>query len=139
MPNLVQIRNAINSRLADLWTNQIVPRQAAYFAVHGRYWQGLAFNALPANANNANPGIAETACDHTKKPSDQAHDWSAAGVAAGSTWPAQLRVDVYSGPLGHGYVCVARVRWNGSVYERSHNMGPETFRTQDWHLVTEVP
>ncbi len=135
MPTLVQVRNAINSRLSDLWTNHIVPRQADYLAAHGRYWQGLVFNGVPNNASSGDPTVAETACDHTKKPTDQVHSWADAGVSAGATWPAQLRIDVYNGPTGHGFVGVARVQWNGNVYQRSHNTGPETWCTHDWTQV----
>jgi hypothetical protein len=53
---------------------------------------------------------------------------------AGLTDPADVtvRVDVYDGPLGVGYVVIGRATVNAVTYLRAQNVGPETDRTHDW-------
>lgn len=106
----------------------IVSRQSAYFVAHGRYWQGLRTPvARPVEA-------ADTTPDLTLKPHDQAERWSdfLSGLAV-TTIPCSLRIDVYDGPLGHGYTVSVEVVSGGDVWRRTYNVGPETWRVVTWH------
>lgn len=144
MPTLNQVRNAVNSRLADLWTNQVQPRQATYFGNRGRYWQGIVttnVDVLPAN-NDADVGVAEVTPDVSRKPTDQAESWSGASINLGSSIPMALQIDVFDGPNGRGYVGIVYARHNGNLYTRAqeaHEPGVtgEPWRTHDWVLVQE--
>ena len=45
-------------------------------------------------------------------------------------------MDVYDGPQGKGYVGTVWAAFDGSVYSRARNFGPETERTLDWRRLT---
>jgi hypothetical protein len=46
-----------------------------------------------------------------------------------------IKVDVYEGPGGCGYVVRGAAIVSGVTYTRSTNVGPETDRTTDWAVV----
>jgi hypothetical protein len=123
-----EIRQAISDRLAVLWP-QLVSRQNAYFAAHGRYWQGVRnYSADPAD------GATAPADQLAARPTDQAEDWAAFGVA---TWTEafSLEVHVYDGPAGPGWVACSRVTLGGRTWERWKGQGPEA-RDRPWAEVT---
>jgi len=74
----------------------------------------------------------------TSKPTDQAESfsdlWSAIIIDSGEM-PVRLRIDVYDGPSGKGYVIVIETIINTRTYTRSINTGGETWRDVGW---TEV-
>lgn len=47
-------------------------------------------------------------------------------------FPASVRIDVYSGPTGAGYVVVAETEFSGVLWQRAINVGPEKWREQSW-------
>jgi hypothetical protein len=55
--------------------------------------------------------------------------WDYSGLLA---WPANVRVDVYDGPDGVGYVIVLEAEFDKAHYQRAVNVGPEKWRNQDW-------
>jgi hypothetical protein len=140
MPTLAQVRTTVDARLADLWMNQIQPRQDAHFLRTGKYWQGLVTTQtalIPNNPDDAS-AVREVAPETDTHPTDQAETWTDAGIVLGSTLPMAIRVDVYDGPLGKGYVGVVYARWDTTIYVRSHNSGPETWRTDPWRIDPEL-
>ena len=136
MPTLKQLRDKADAWLTPRWTI-MVDRQETYRAAHGRYWQGLIFHTVIPEATTTKWG--DLIPDRlTVKPSDQAENWldflpELEGIAVA----AALWVDVYDGPQGHGFVANLAARYNGTLYHRAQNRGPETWRTQDWHVVNE--
>lgn len=125
---LKEIQDKIDARLPALWS-AIQARQATYHAAHGRYWQGLRTHGIdPADGNDVLPDVG------TLTPSDQPDAWPAALIA--SALPMSLRIDVYDGPSGQGYVANLYVTVNSKTYHRAKQSGPETYRNQGWHLVT---
>jgi hypothetical protein len=141
MPTLAQVRNFVDARLANLWTNQVVPRQNAFFAAHGRYWQGLVTSDLldlPNNPDSGDPGVLETVPLVLRHPTDQPETWTDAGINLGATIPMALEIHTYDGPLGKGYVGYVWARWAGELYMRCQNFGPETWRTLAWHRVQDM-
>ena len=112
------------------WRNLAKVRQEAYAANHGgRYWQGI---ATPSNLPDDG---ALVAADYTKKPHDQAERWTDIFFGADvlpTNIPAQAQVDVYDGPQGKGWTVTLRGTKNGNLYWRTWNVGPETWREQDW-------
>jgi len=130
MATLTQIRNAIDARLKSLWP-VVQARQDAYFAAHGHYWQGLRTHTLhPADGNETLPDVGD------KTPSDQPTAWP--GTLIASPIPMSLQIDVYDGPRGKGYVATVRVGYNGKVYERAAQVGPETDWAHGWQIEPEV-
>ena len=134
MPTLAALKDAIEARLADLWTEQIVPRQARFYSNRGRYWQGVistALVSLPDNVAGASP-VLEVAPSLVGHPTDQPDSWLAAGIDLGLTIPMALQIDAYRGVLGDGYVGIAWARWDGKLYNRAKAFGPEQWQTHDW-------
>ena len=136
MPTLSAVRNRVDTILANHWPN-VQARQAAYFARTGRYWQGLRTHLVtPAHVTAAYSDVAPTR--YTDKPTDQAESWAAAlQEIEGVALPMTIIMDVYQTPQGWGYVATVEVRYNGTLYSRSQNVGVEAWRTVAWHVVDE--
>ncbi len=129
---LSQIRNAVDAKLVAVWPS-VVAHQAAYFAAHGRYWQGLASTSiLPQDG-------VETAPDRLNDaPAYQGFAWAQAFPSLPATLPMCIWIDQYVTPeLVCGYEAHVAVRVLGVRYERSQNVGPETWRTTPWHVAEE--
>lgn len=134
MATLNQIRNAVDARLTALWP-AVVAKQDAYAADHGgRFWQGMRSHSVnPSEGATALPTIGTTC------PTDQ----------LGEPWPTAVRnlaiemavqCDCYdAGAAGTGYVVTVWVDVLGTTYSRSQNVGPESHRTEAWHVVIASP
>jgi hypothetical protein len=136
MATLAQVRTRVNAWLADRWPI-VVARQENYRANRGRYWQGLLSHSIvPAHTNGAD---GDAVADRlTQNPSDQFDTWKNVFPEwDGAPLPAAIRCDTYSGPLGDGYCVTIFIRFNGTLYSRSQNVGPESHRTHDWMIVEE--
>lgn len=111
--------------LADLKA-ALAPIQADYFALKGRYWQGLQTPlAIPKDGGEATPEKAH-------HPTDQAETWEDIAVPFPSALPIAVEVHVYDGPSGHGYILLGKVELAGKRWMRAINVGPETWRTREW-------
>jgi len=111
--------------------------QALYFATRGRYWQGIITpDTPPDELTTAKAPVL------TKKPTDQAESWADEfkGVdVLPATWPAQMQVDVYEGPKGHGYTVTLYCLEGGKKQKRTWNYGPEDWRQdKDWVTLGET-
>lgn len=105
---------------------KIAAVQDAYFATHGRYWQGIENPDTPPDELTA-----VKSPDLTKRPTDQAEKWDdvfKSALALPATWPASLRVDVYDGPRGKGWTLTLTCKEGGKLQVRTWNWGPETER-----------
>lgn len=123
----------------DTWlTNNfptVITKQNTYFASHDRYWQGL----LTCSGTNQIPNFT-AASDGDSVPDnlDSKPYYESESIAdifpgfVGLPLPAAFLCDQYVGPLGVGYVVTVFVRFNGTIYTRSHNVGPETWRESAW-------
>jgi len=100
-----------------------------YAAGHrGRFWQGIETPAAPDDG-------AKKAADKTKKPTDQAEAWADVfkdHKTLPDNWPCALRVDVYDGPRGVGWVLTAAYTKGVNRWSRSLHTGPETGRERGW-------
>lgn len=134
MPTLVQVRNAVDNFLAARWP-ALVSRQDAFFATHSRYWQGLRTHSLTPAHTTAADGSA--LCDMIdRRPSDESGTWRDAFPGwASELFPMVFSIDAYDGPQGPGWVATVSVLHNGSLYQRSRNVGPEEHRTKGWRRV----
>lgn len=130
-----------STRLAvDTWlTNNfpaVISKQNIYYASHGRYWQGLLTctgspTSAPAWSTAANASVVQD--NLGSKPyyeSESIADIFPGFVGMGL--PCAFLCDQYQGPIGDGYIVTVFVLFNGTVYTRSHNTGPEAWREIDW-------
>lgn len=126
MPTLAQIRQAVDDRLVTLW-GVIQARQDNYAANHnGRYWQGLYSHSItPADGLEVVPTIGLTC------PTDQQGEPYPLAIRT-ALLPMALRIDVYDGPEGTGYVATVYVTVQGVTYTRAAQVGPETWRQYGW-------
>jgi hypothetical protein len=96
--------------LPDLYNNQFAQAAAAVAVVESAYFADTGrYQQLP---NLAQAGLSD--------PLD-----------------VTVRVDVYQGSAGHGYVVIGRASVNGVNYIRSENVGPESARTQGWAEINQ--
>ncbi len=123
------LKDQVDPVIDDLVT-QLTSIQSTYKTTNNKYWQGIAcVPILPADGN-------EEASDLTLKPTDQTETWSDESISLASTLPVCLQVDSYDGPQGLGYVVSGVVIEDTRTYQRTVNVGPETYRTQVWTDIT---
>ena len=133
--SITTVRNRINNWLTPRW-NHLANRQETYFAANGRYFQGLWTHAAEVEQTDALDG-GHAATELAAKPTDQPHNWRdfIGNALDAIPFPARMRIDVYDGPQGHGWVATLQVRYKGKVYARAQQIGPETKRQHGWELV----
>lgn len=139
MTTIAQVRDTANVRLATLWTNVILPKQIAWFAEHGEYAQILYTKNLPENASGASP-VQELVPDTDLQPGDRPGMTAKAVFGAVSIdvqLPFALATTYYNGPSGKGFVGQVWVKFDGTIYTRAKNYGPEEWRTHDWQVFGE--
>lgn len=116
-------RSTITTWLAGAWT-KIQARQAAYLADRGRYRQfKFSHTVAPQNAASVIPN------NLTDQPTNEGDGVTLTHANGGLGWPVRVRVDVYDGPAGQGYVATAQARGStGERWEVARQVGPETWR-----------
>ncbi len=112
-------QSAALARALDRLHAAVVAFQAGYFGPRGRFWQGI---RLPTHDTP----------DLSLRPTDQSEDW---GWNSAFNFPkipgSAFRVDVYEGPLGHGFVTTAEIADEPGVWRKAMAEGPEV-REFDW-------
>ena len=131
------VKDRIDNWLAPRWS-WLVGKQDDYFVSHGRYFQGLWTHTAEVEQDEVDV-LDEVPNNLDSKPTDQTHTWrDAVGNAFDALpFPCRLRLDVYEGPQGHGWIAILEVLYQGEVYVRSKQVGPETHHTHDWRLVQQ--
>jgi len=125
--SLATLRTKWDNFIANKFAH-LQSRQETYFATHGKYFQGVATNTAPADPN-------EVAPDLTKKPTDQPHSWSDAGITLPASVPVSLSIDTYNGPQGKGWLLRASAIIGSDHYVVCvHGAGNEN-RAFDWRKV----
>lgn len=122
MPVPTRIRNEFPTI-----ANAIVNYQIAYFEENGRYWQGIRTHEIAPTDGRTEVPIK------TRRPSDQAEDWSA--ISLPNSMDVALEVHTYDGPNGKGYIIFGECIIDGEVWRRAINFGPETYRDSDWIVI----
>lgn len=133
---LNQVRTTVDNWLADKWSI-VQTRQSSSLINRGMYWQGLiTHTVIPVFTTLTN---GDSIPDRVIiKPSDELYTWNDIMPEwVGTLLPCAFVMNVYDGPQGKGYVGTVYVRYNGTLYSRSRNVGPETSRNVAWHVVTE--
>jgi hypothetical protein len=130
-PVLASVSFAARMARADQRFNQdfesLSQKQDAHKARFGRYWQGLETHSTP-------PGQQDRSPDRWfNTPTDQrGHGWGK--FISFNNMPYSMRMDVYSGRDGDGWVLCARVLEGGKVLERCTGEGAE-MRDKDWTVI----
>lgn len=128
MATLGEIRTKVDNVLADLWVNKIVPKEEAFFALHGRYAQVL---ISPTTI----PEDDATGEFTYRPPSDEgwAPDFT---FSIATPVPAAFEIHTHGGPGGHGFTAHVYVTVLGKTYHRAkaYGVGGEDVA---WHEVTE--
>jgi hypothetical protein len=124
-----EITDAIDAGIAAAWP-EIEAKQEAFFAQHGRYFQGLCTHRVPPE--DGQPAQADRLGSH---PNYQTETWLDVGYDPGAPGPrAALAIDQYVGPAGAGYVCKLSLLIGGDYWVRRINNGPEADRSSDWQI-----
>ena len=137
MPTLTQVRNRVDQFITDRLA-VFSARQENFRTNRGRYWQGLLTHTnVPAHTNSADgDSIADRLI---QSPTDQLENWVTVFPEwSGESIPCALSVDVYDGPLGAGWILIIFIRYNGQLYRRAFNVGPDSSRSNPWTAVSEV-
>jgi hypothetical protein len=129
--SLTAIQTQSDQFVAGLLTT-IQQRQDIYLSANGEYWQGL-----PTHTNDLSYTVAVNASALANglllHPTDQAESWIDMYPELSTlVFPASMRIDVYDGPSGKGYVIKTRLCYVDTCYEKADNHGPETWRSSDW-------
>lgn len=136
---LTQARQKVDDWLALKWPD-IVARQQNYFVNRGQYWQGLkTHTVVPAFTSGQDGDSIADRLD--AQPDDVFSNWSTAFPDwVNAPIPCAVKCDVYQDPLdGWGWVATVYVRYNGTLYSRSRNVGPQAWRTRAWAVEIENP
>jgi hypothetical protein len=116
----------INAEL-DVFIPRLDAFQAAYYSSNDQYFQAL-------TSHSTVPSGVEPA-DITTHPTDQdavlATLWDYTGLPVALNW--SLRIDVYDGPDGAGYVLTVSTNVAGDTWITSVNHGPDTWRDTPWY------
>lgn len=131
MATLNQVRTRIDIWLTNKWPT-VVARQQNFFTNRGKYWQGLLTHSVPPGFTTSQDGDA-LADKLNQSPTDQFENWSAVFPEWNiELMPCAIKCDTYDGPDGKGYCVTIYVRYNGVIYSRAQNVGPESHRTYGW-------
>lgn len=104
--------------------------QADFYATYGKYWQGLTtHDTIPTYGTPLPPDV-------DSYPSDQHVSWADVGVPLSDTMDIAVTVDVYDGPAGSGYTVRGEVLISDTLWVRTINFGPETWREHGWITMT---
>lgn len=107
------------------------PLEETYRSTRDGYWQGLATHEqVPEDGGEFEP-------DATRVPVGEETTWALLGVPLPAAMPLSVRVDVYSGPAGEGWILVGEVGVNSQIWRRCVGHGPE-LRTADWQIVAAL-
>jgi hypothetical protein len=112
----------------------IRPKQLEWFAVHGEYAQCLYTRNLPNN-RTTDPDVREAFPVTNLEPHDRAGMTAKAifgPVNIDVSLPFAIATHAYDGPQGHGFIGQVWVKYEGTIYTKAKNYGPESHWTFDW-------
>lgn len=131
MATAQQIKDQVDGKLATLW-GTLQNHQDAFFAANRRYKQLLISHSVtPADGAETLPDVG------TKKP-----HYELSGYPTGLknvALPFSIAVHQYVTPDGTaGYQAMVTVQVGADIWERTAQVGPETWRQHNWQKITPV-
>lgn len=132
MPTLAQVQTTIDG-LIDQHLPKIAAKQENFRGNRGRYWMGdFTHSSLPNHGNKWDNRVADRLAVIV---GDEAENWrNTLPDIDGLALPCGFRVDNYSGPDGRGWVLWVGFKYEGAIWARAVNVGPETWRNLAWHV-----
>jgi len=135
-PEPKTVRDGIDVKLDSVIAN-IIAFQAGEASKSGKFYQTLwSHSQPPADGALVLPDLLYSFPTDQIGKSAQAQ-WDAAKLPV--SLDARVRVDVYDGPQGKGFVVIVQSQLNGATWPRSINYGPETYRDQGWTELKPLP
>ena len=129
----------LNTLVLSLITS-ITNSQADYYAINGRYFQGLEIPSVECD------GLVEHEIDEKVKPQDQQEAWSDFDSSVffnKATLPFKIMVDIYKTPhQGWGWVLTAKYIYEGDTWMYQHDEGPSgpySGPFDEWYIASEGP
>ena len=138
---LGQVRDAADARLATLWVDVIRPGELAWFANYGTYGQCVHTLNIP-NTVAADAQVQEllpVTDVHIHDSNGESCKDIFGAVPINVNLPFAIAVHVYGVSSDQGFVGQVWLRYEGTIYTKAKNYGPETGRTFDWRAVEEGP
>lgn len=107
--------------------------QGNYLAANGRYWQGIfVLPRVPVNGEELPP-------DLTKKAGGHKDSWADRGFSFVGDLPVNVAVNEYTSAKVPGYFVECTFRFDGKVWSKTRNVGPETSFEREWHVTPPAP
>ena len=134
MPQLAVLQSSIDS----VWASAAVAlnaHQSNFLANRGNYWGVVrTHSVIPSHTlsklNSTVPDSLNIGSGGDYNNWIAIHpEWTATPL------PCNVIVLAYNGPDGRGYEVVLQFIWEGNLYERHINIGPETYRNAPWALI----
>lgn len=123
---LEEVKQTIDARLAEL-SGYIEMKQSECIEVFGRYFQALpTHTALPVG------GEITPADNLGAQPTDQPFGWNDVGGYPLTEPIASTCINTYCAPAGMGFVVELSFIYDGVVWLKAVNFGPEQERGHDW-------
>jgi hypothetical protein len=129
---------ALQLRVNEWITNNltaITSSQTTYRAANPHYFQGrITHSTIPSHTTaNDSDAPADRLTDH---PTDQPESWmDVMPFLDGQNMPAALRIDIYKGQQGQGWVLKVFIKHDGVLYVRIKSTGLEAAeRDSDWAI-----
>ena len=113
------------ARMLDRFHARLGEHQANYMARTGKYWQGSGLDLRPF------------AADLGIRPTDQPDDWRWSEGFGFPRLPGFVRVDVYEGPQGWGYVTSIDLPGDQGSWVKARAEGPEAREIADWTWIED--
>jgi hypothetical protein len=119
----------IDADIEVIWP-VIMERQSQYFEMTGAYFQGV-----PTHDDPPADGYTEIPDNFTESLSDQPYTWNDIHILPYEPIGYSVAIDVYQGLSGWGYVARFSVTFDGIIYQRAINYGPESERSFQWQNI----
>ena len=125
MPMSLEETKAAAEAMYDIHEDEVVARQAAYFAAYGEYFQGLQIcDPLPSDGNLMTPNFLH-------QPTDQEATWTPDDFP--NDVPASLKIDAYGGDIV-GYVSTISFTYNGDLLAKRYGYDGASYMAHDWQI-----
>lgn len=109
------------------WLTTANAYQSSYYQAHYTYQQVLWSHTIAPSVSTAPDNLLARPDDQIATGQDF---WLGANLPAATAY--RVRVDVYNGPAGPGYVVILEAVVSGQSWLKMINVGPETWRSTEW-------
>jgi len=132
--NLSDLRFRVDTWLTNHFS-LLNSRQNTYKTAHGKFFQGFITHSVVPNQTDSTTNDVP-ANQLTLHPSDQTENWTdLIPELSSENMAGAIKIDVYKGPTGFGWVVSVYVKYNGTIYRRVKAIGNEaSSRDEAWRV-----